>query len=87
VLALLQQAAVAFSRGGGTLRLHIPNWPFEYITAFGFVVMIISLLVCMREDFQLKKRGVNIGSYVEGDIIDEEPNEVPPEEFVKEEGA
>jgi TRAP-type C4-dicarboxylate transport system permease small subunit len=66
IMALLQQAHVALVRGGGTLRLHIPNWPFMYITAFGFAMMLLSLIILMIEDVKNKKLGINIGSVVDG---------------------
>ncbi|MDR2487415.1 MAG: TRAP transporter small permease [Clostridiales Family XIII bacterium] len=66
ILSLLQQAGVALMRGGGTLRLHIPNWPFMYIAAFGFAMMALSLLMLMVMDAKNKRRGIDIGSYVEG---------------------
>jgi TRAP-type C4-dicarboxylate transport system permease small subunit len=67
IISLMQQAGVAYMRGGGTLRLHIPNWPFMYIAAFGFAMILLSLIVVMATDVRNKRRGVDIGSYTEGD--------------------
>jgi TRAP-type C4-dicarboxylate transport system permease small subunit len=65
IIALLQQAGVALARGGGTLRLHIPNWPFMYITAFGFMTVLLSLVVLIIADFKNKKLGIGIGGYTD----------------------
>jgi len=66
IMSLMQQAAVAYVRGGGTLRLHIPNWPFMYITAFGFMMMMASMAVLIMMDVRNKKRGIDIGSIADG---------------------
>jgi TRAP-type C4-dicarboxylate transport system permease small subunit len=65
IMALLQQAGVALARGGGTLRLHIPNWPFMYVTAFGFATILLSLIVLVIEDFKNKKSGIDIGGHAD----------------------
>lgn len=68
MIALLQQAYVAFTTGGGTLRLQIPNWPFMYITAFGFAMMVLSIVVLMIWDVRNKRVGIDIGKVSESDL-------------------
>jgi TRAP-type C4-dicarboxylate transport system permease small subunit len=65
IMSLLQQAGVALARGGGTLRLHIPNWPFMYITAFGFMTVLLSLVILTVLDF--KNKNANTGEEASDD--------------------
>jgi TRAP-type C4-dicarboxylate transport system permease small subunit len=69
IISLIQQAEVSRGNKGATLNLDIPYWPFMYIAAFGFVMMIFSLIFLILQDARNKRRGVDIGSFVESDDV------------------
>ncbi|MCL1828011.1 MAG: TRAP transporter small permease [Oscillospiraceae bacterium] len=57
VYATTAQAVISKSVGGSSLRLQIPKWPFMLITAFGFLIMCVILILQTIED--LKKTGTD----------------------------
>jgi TRAP-type C4-dicarboxylate transport system permease small subunit len=71
IYAIARQGLASLARGGGTLRLHIPNWPFMFITAFGFLTMMLSLIVIMLRDINNKRQGIDIGSAADGFNVDQ----------------
>jgi TRAP-type C4-dicarboxylate transport system permease small subunit len=61
--------------GVASLRLGIPKWPFMFITAFGFLVMSIALIINLINDERKRKQellatdvGENIGENIDEDV-------------------
>ncbi|MDR0850904.1 MAG: TRAP transporter small permease [Clostridiales Family XIII bacterium] len=54
--------------GVASLRLGIPKWPFMFITAFGFLVMAVALLINLINDEIDRKRLAN--ALLEGQLED-----------------
>jgi TRAP-type C4-dicarboxylate transport system permease small subunit len=56
IYAATSQAFFSHGSGAGSLRLHIPKWPFMLITAFGFLMMVLTMLVNMINDIAEQRR-------------------------------
>ena len=50
IYATTVQAFASKAVGGSSLRLQIPKWPFMLVTAFGFLVMCVILILQTLED-------------------------------------
>jgi TRAP-type C4-dicarboxylate transport system permease small subunit len=56
IYCLTVQAFFSASTGVGSMRLGIPKWPFMLISAFGFSVMAIGMLINTINDIRARKR-------------------------------
>jgi TRAP-type C4-dicarboxylate transport system permease small subunit len=49
------QAFFSASTGVGSMHLGIPKWPFMMITAFGYLIMSVAMILNLIEDIQNNK--------------------------------